>query len=413
MRGMLKGGRAFPLVKAPNRTPMNARAFANPDERLCQFVGMLDGCLFLSYLLGFEQAYFYAVSIGIKLLAVGYLRSKPTGFVSSSVPFLLLLLAAETASSVLNELEPLAFLRVIVFALNILATMNFICRAYWNGLFLANVGNASIYLVMLQVGSIENAFGRYFYYNLAHPNLGSELFFGASFAGLLSQRYKQVLFLMPLIFVPVFMMQGRAAELGIAAVAILCGIQVFWRLSPSSQAVLFVVAAISVAVLLLWLDVGSLLNKLLLLDDKYRGQGTDASGRSGYWAAAIQVWIDHPIFGAGSSYPSRLGVPQAHNFFLYALADYGLIGIALIVVLVVQLGSVIAAGYWPFVLPLVPMLIFNDRFINLNTYPTVMFLFVFAYFATTRRSTRIVGSSHSAMSGSRVGVTAEQPKTMT
>jgi len=370
------------------------------EHPICFWIGVLDGCLFVTYLLKFDQAYFYVASIAIKLILIEVTRQRNSNAaVWSAVPFTVLLLTSETISGLLNELEWLAYIKVIVFSLNILATLNFVSEKYWRGLFLANVANGAIYLVMFQTGRIENVFGRYSYYNLVHPNLGSELLFGAAFAGLLGRRPKLLVLGLPFIFLPVFLMQGRAAELGIAAIASICGAYIFRRLGLEAQAAILVLLAVAVSVFLLYVDLGTLVSKLLLLDDKYRGEGTDASGRSAYWGTAIQVWLDYPFFGAGSSYPSRLGVLQAHNFFLYGLADYGLLGAVLLSVFLFQLGSVALAGYWQLVLPLIPMLIFNDRFINLNTYPTVMFLFVFAYFARSRPSKRKLTSEVKVASG--------------
>lgn len=379
------------------RRSRRLHAVADLNDRLISFlVGVLDGCLFFSYLFNFEQAYFYAGAIGLKLVIALHFRRMSWSAMWPAIPFSALLLVAETASGVVNGLEVVTYIKVVFFVLNILTTLSFVSAQYWQGLFLANVGNALIYVVLFYGGQIEGAFGRYFYYNRSHPNLGSELLFGASFAGLLSKRPRYVLLLLPLILFPVIMMQGRAAQLGITMVALICAIYVFRSLSLGPQAAILMVAALGLTIFLLSVDIGALLNKWLLLDDKYRGEGTDASGRSTYWAAAIQVWMDHPFFGAGSNYPARLGVLQAHNFFLYGLANYGVLGGALLSVFLYQLGSVAVAGYWPLILPLVPMLVFNDRFINLNTYPTAMFLFVFAYHGRTFR----LGSPSQVLRGS-------------
>ena len=65
---------------------------------------------------------------------------------------------------------------------------------------------------------------------------------------------------------------------------------------------------------------------------------------------------------------------QAHNFFLYPLVFYGIAGLAILFVL---LKKFFIGAFVPdlFVyLPILPMIIFNDRFINLNIYPVILYL---------------------------------------
>jgi O-antigen ligase len=69
---------------------------------------------------------------------------------------------------------------------------------------------------------------------------------------------------------------------------------------------------------------------LFLLDDKYRGIDSGASGRSDLWIAAINLWLSHPLFGVGFK-----GLPPlmpdempAHNAYLGMLAEVGVVGFA-------------------------------------------------------------------------------------
>lgn len=71
---------------------------------------------------------------------------------------------------------------------------------------------------------------------------------------------------------------------------------------------------------------------------------TDSGVRSQFWAMAGEQWVDHPWFGAGSrsfsyecfrNWSPNLGTNEAnpefvHNEYLQLLADYGLIGLMLI-----------------------------------------------------------------------------------
>jgi len=68
---------------------------------------------------------------------------------------------------------------------------------------------------------------------------------------------------------------------------------------------------------------------VFLVNDKYRGVGSGGSGRTQLWAAALDLWLENPIFGVGFK-GHQLLMPdgmQAHNAYLMVLADMGLCGI--------------------------------------------------------------------------------------
>jgi O-antigen ligase len=69
------------------------------------------------------------------------------------------------------------------------------------------------------------------------------------------------------------------------------------------------------------------------------GQADITSGRSHFWAVAFQIFLAHPILGAGleafgvayTQFDSQTGlfrVEQAHNDYLQTLADAGILGFA-------------------------------------------------------------------------------------
>jgi len=76
---------------------------------------------------------------------------------------------------------------------------------------------------------------------------------------------------------------------------------------------------------------------LLLVDDPYRGVGTGFSGRSGIWTETFDLWLTHPVFGVGFRQHEQFlaGLP-AHNAYLAMLADTGLLGLAVYLVLLVR-----------------------------------------------------------------------------
>lgn len=367
-------------------------------DRTAFVAGAIDGLVFLSYFFEVDQALFYTGTILLKVLLLSLRREGLSPASSSSFPFVYCLALAETASALANDVAVLSSVRIFVFCANLMITLNFVSTAYWRGIAITTIVNAGLYLSYIESGGITELFGRYLYFNNTHPNLGSEIFFGAAFALLLTRSPRASVFGAVLLFIPCYLMQGRAAELGILSVIAMLGWQQLRQLQPVARLVGVALVSVVGLSLLFTLDFSSLANKVLLLDNEYRGGATDASGRSLYWATALQMWSSHPLVGAGSDYPARLGVLQPHNFFLYPLAYYGILGLAPLAIFMHSFFRValVRLGH---LVPFIPMLAFNDRFVNLNTYPTVMFLYVFyEYSRIASAKQKIVSSQRLARS---------------
>jgi len=76
-------------------------------------------------------------------------------------------------------------------------------------------------------------------------------------------------------------------------------------------------------------SIGKSFEGLFLVNDKYRGINSGASGRDDLWAAAIQLWQAQPIFGVGFKGHTLLMPDQmpAHSAYLGMLADIGIAGL--------------------------------------------------------------------------------------
>jgi O-antigen ligase len=109
----------------------------------------------------------------------------------------------------------------------------------------------------------------------------------------------------------------------------------------SNKSVIVTGLAVTVSVLLLVLFLGgddSLTRGLGLSDT-----GNDVSnGRLHFWSVAIQIFLDHPIIGAGldafgvaftrhDTLNGTFRVEQAHNDYLQILADAGLLGFSCLI----------------------------------------------------------------------------------
>ncbi len=82
---------------------------------------------------------------------------------------------------------------------------------------------------------------------------------------------------------------------------------------------------------LFYLDrIASVLDSVLFLHDKIRGTGSGFTGRTEFWKATWNLFLDHPVFGIGPRVVEQMQVKDlvmvGHNGYLVVLADYGLPG---------------------------------------------------------------------------------------
>jgi O-antigen ligase len=92
------------------------------------------------------------------------------------------------------------------------------------------------------------------------------------------------------------------------------------------------------------LDAISYVNSdVLMLDSPNRGLNSGFTGRSDIWAATFDLWLKSPLLGIGFRQHEQFlpGALPAHNAYLAMLADTGLLGF--IVYVVLQIGSLIAS----------------------------------------------------------------------
>lgn len=110
-----------------------------------------------------------------------------------------------------------------------------------------------------------------------------------------------------------------------------------WKIAMTGAAVL-VISALAVV----FLSGGDPLARGLGLQ---AGAGDVASGRTHFWSVALKIFLDHPVIGAGydafgvaftkhDTWNGFFRVEQAHNDYLQALADGGILAFACVAVFV-------------------------------------------------------------------------------
>jgi hypothetical protein len=347
------------------------------DKKQNTLIGVLDGLLFLVYFFNVDNFIYYVVSISIKLLIINYNYNKKIVFTHSAknnYDFYLLVVAAELISAIYNDVGVMSSMKTVAFVVNLATTVCFVSAQYWRGLFCVGVINAFVYLMYVSVGKISDHYGRLMYFNESHFNLGTEIFMAAAFASVFIRPGIFVIACNILFFYCTNLMQGRAGQLSIAISILIC-FNLFRKRINISNKLLYIMLVGGLYYIIINIDIFyDLLNNAMRIDDDQRGAGTNASGRSDYWGVAINLWKENFIFGVGSDYVVRLGVIQAHNFFLYPLVFYGIAGFAILFVLLKKffIGAFVPDLF--IYLPILPMIIFNDRFINLNIYPVILYL---------------------------------------
>lgn len=79
-------------------------------------------------------------------------------------------------------------------------------------------------------------------------------------------------------------------------------------------------------------------------------------------------------------YPKRLDILQPHNWFLYPVALFGLSGYLVIAGMIHAQISVVRKDFSELVriVPILIMMMLNDRFMNLNINPLGIYVYLFA-----------------------------------
>lgn len=131
-----------------------------------------------------------------------------------------------------------------------------------------------------------------------------------------------------------YLAQARGSIVGAAAGAAAMAAVRLAR-TPLRQALIALAAAGLGIVLVLIFGGDFIAHRVLLVDDQYRGVASNGSGRLLVWAETLNVIAAHPLFGVGLRQHEQYlhAVSSAHNAYLAAAAEQGLIGLTVYLVL--------------------------------------------------------------------------------
>ncbi|MEN9925498.1 MAG: hypothetical protein RL268_1624 [Pseudomonadota bacterium] len=366
-------------------------------------VGIMDSSSYIFILSQVSEITFYSFIIFVKIAIIAL---KPINLKQKNrfLNFTVVTFFAVIASSLANESQITAAIRPIAVCISVLLTVYLIREKiidYAKGYAISGFIICLIFIFSVQTGMIIQTGERYHFLAESHPNLGGELVSATLIMSSLTLGPRLFLILGASSLYCTFLLQSRTSTLAILIVLLCYGIAYLRgkfgvrRTVLLSLVVVWITAAFTAALAAIQSEAANqafdfIYNTVFLVEDQYRGGYSGVSGRDEHWWEAIRVAMDHPFIGAGPDFMERLGVLQPHNWTLYAISQFGMLGWVLVVIFgYAAFGAVRNDPVRAMVLiPLFVPWLLNDRFLNFNAYPFALYIIVFAGFSLPPKKRR-------------------------
>jgi O-antigen ligase len=360
-------------------------------------LGLLDGAAGFSYLLHVDVVKWHALVLAAKLgllcLRLRHVRRPPPAalIMIGAMSLIIVIGALMTTGGLAPVVAAGGFIAEFVVTLLILSSTppdgkgpRAAYLAYAAGVAYAVAASAGFHLLMAHAGRIPTAWGRYLYFDARQPNLGGEIAAAGAIAATAGLRRWRALAVLALLIADTLLLQSRAGLI----TEFLC---VVVRLCFDAQRRLIVGAAVVAGMIAVLLTLKGLffgmqdpilshVNAALMMDNQYRGVGSGFSGRSALWDTAIDLFRESPIVGHGLGYYDEIDFIGPHNIVLYGLGEYGITCIPFILTIVYLYFLKARSSLFLFLtmMTAAPLFLFNDRFLDLNPYPFVLFVLLAA-----------------------------------
>jgi O-antigen ligase len=363
------------------------KAFSRP-ELAAAICGLADSSVWLVVLLTLPIEPYYALTIGLKCASLA-VRGSVSFSHKNFLIFIVPVLSAAVLSVVAGLSEPSSLLSVVPFALSLSLTLALVCektyRAYFSAFAFSVFLSIMLYLGQWATGRVLSENGRWLYLGGRSPNLGGEIIFSGVLAAAISINLRSLYFFAYAVLASasVLLLQSRASLLAIVTIGLSASyFTLLKKFDPTMR--IIVASSVLVALVGLFLLFGSSsnsLNQILLLNDEYRGLGTGFVGREERWDFAIETFLQYPLSGVGFGYFREEAISDLspHSFWLHMLAEMGLLSI-------ISFYALAKAAYelfkfnrkiFVFCCSTLVLTIFNDRFINMNPYPFLLYVILF------------------------------------
>jgi hypothetical protein len=370
--------------------------------------GLADGSPALAYLFGANFASvegsqltaWYGITLAAKLALV-CLDWRNVKWPSPVARFLVIAVSAMILATTLDGMGPTGpYVAAAGFLAHLVVTLLLVdharLRRYLTAAGLVITFVAVQHIALTLAHKMPEAWGRPFYFGQTEPNVGGEIEAAAALGAAYAMPRLFALPLVGILAADTILLQARSAILVDAGVlVVLAAYYPRQRLTARRGLIMAVAAAVGISVLGAIGAAGrfiDLSSNLLMINDPYRGLGSGASGRTDLWNWAIDLFQASPLYGHSLNYFGDIGFIGAHNLFLHGLAQYGLMSLPFF-------GSLVAAyfilfrrdrpRFWVLVTAL-PLFLFNDRFLNLNPYPFMVYVMLLA--STPPAAQVVVGS---------------------
>ncbi len=117
-----------------------------------------------------------------------------------------------------------------------------------------------------------------------------------------------------------------------------------------------------------------------MFDDVHRGSDTGFVGRADRWYFAWHAFLERPLTGRGLGSYAALDLDSLAQFLSLRPREMGLLSVPLFLMIIAMGLKAYRLHGWK-VVSLVPvgvLMVMNDRFMNLNPYPFLLWVLLFA-----------------------------------
>ncbi len=351
------------------------------------FIAVADSAAILAYFLNIEPVVIQIAVLFAKIACLPWLVRRDSiaivqlPILISFIALCLLSLIFASEPSMQSTIQVLGFLAHISFTLMLIVEE---LLSYFRWIAYICATSALVYLGFAGLGQIDVVWGRHYYFNGSHPNLGSEIATAGVLCGAISLTIRRFVLLTVPMFASAFVMQGRSALLTIALVVALRAAREMYTTSRSRRTQWWTIIMVPFAVAALIVGIPIVIDAMQL-DNAYRGIDSGLGGRGDQWQMAWDAFMARPLTGQGLGWVTATQDLGAHQFFLYGLAEMGLLSVFIFLGMFLLAFRAFQIHGWKLVsiAPVVVMTMVNDRFINLNLYPYVLWIFLFALSART------------------------------
>lgn len=184
--------------------------------------------------------------------------------------------------------------------------------------------------IMALANQSETGYGRFTPFGL-QPNWWGELMVALTISALAVNAWFIRLGIYVLAAFVLFFVQSRSGMVGWAVVIGVELVRAFHRLTSDRRLMFTLLVVVAGGLVVAYTPVVSfVLNKVLLLNNPYRGLHTGFTGRTAGWEVALAAFAHNPIFGQGMD-----RYRYVHNGFLQTISEGGLV-----------LGAIVGVIWW-------------------------------------------------------------------